>query len=376
MFTIICLNINDMKKKVVLLFICSILLISCKSNEFARGSQVLFESSKDICGLNVKYVHLHVPQNIFIGPIDEVLNDNKHIYLFSCESDNSAIYVFNRITGEYIKSIGRFGRGPEEYLYPSSITLNDDVLSIVDEGQNIVLNYDANTLEFIDRKITPNIGGFAVNDNIILANIYELGGEYPRNAFASLDKKFEIISEQIPKPIVSGYVIGPSKPLYSYGNSIRAYTQLVPYVYEFDGRNSHIIYNLNFDGLKFPEKAYLKRISTGDKDYTIPLFESEYISYFDVFETTNNILSMCIANDKRYLGIYNKSTNQGYLLSGNDLLKVSPALPFMVSGVMDDMFVIPMSVTDLAVSIPSKELQEFLNKASDTDIILQLIAVK
>lgn len=365
-----------MKKKVVLLFICSILLISCKSNEFARGSQVLFESSKDICGLNVKYVHLHVPQNIFIGPIDEVLNDNKHIYLFSCESDNSAIYVFNRITGEYIKSIGRFGRGPEEYLYPSSITLNDDVLSIVDEGQNIVLNYDANTLEFIDRKITPNIGGFAVNDNIILANIYELGGEYPRNAFASLDKKFEIISEQIPKPIVSGYVIGPSKPLYSYGNSIRAYTQLVPYVYEFDGRNSHIIYNLNFDGLKFPEKAYLKRISTGDKDYTIPLFESEYISYFDVFETTNNILSMCIANDKRYLGIYNKSTNQGYLLSGNDLLKVSPALPFMVSGVMDDMFVIPMSVTDLAVSIPSKELQEFLNKASDTDIILQLIAVK
>ena len=376
MFTIICLNINDMKKKVVLLFICSILLISCKSNEFARGSQVLFESSKDICGLNVKYVHLHVPQNIFIGPIDEVLNDNKHIYLFSCESDNSAIYVFNRITGEYIKSIGRFGRGPEEYLYPSSITLNDDVLSIVDEGQNIVLNYDANTLEFIDRKITPNIGGFAVNDNIILANIYELGGEYPRNAFASLDKKFEIISEQIPKPIVSGYVIGPSKPLYSYGNSIRAYTQLVPYVYEFDGRNSHIIYNLNFDGLKFPEKAYLKRISTGDKDYTIPLFESEYISYFDVFETTNNILSMCIANDKRYLGIYNKSTNQGYLLSGNDLLKVSPALPFMVSGVMDDMFVIPMSVTDLAVSIASKELQEFLNKASDTDIILQLIAVK
>lgn len=365
-----------MRKYCAILLIYSLFLVSCKPNDYNSGFQVLFENSKDLSGLDTEYIHLHVPADIIIATADEVLNDEKHIYLFSRGSEDSAIYVFNRNTGEYIKSIGRFGRGPEEYIYPSSITLNNGVLSVVDEGQSVVLNYDANSLEFIGRIPTPNIGGFATNKNIIWANIYKSDGEYAKNAFVSLNNKFEIKSEYIQLPIVSGYIIGPSKPLYSFGDHIRAYTQLVPYVYEFDGRTSRVIYNLNFEGLQFPERSYLRRIAAGNKDYTIPLFESKYISYFDVYETSNNILSMCIANEKRYLGIYNKSKSQGYLFSGSDLLEISPALPFMISGVMDEMFVIALSVTDLAASPISNDLQNIIDEACETDIILQLIALE
>ena len=85
---------------------------------------------------------------------------------------------------------------------------------------------------------------------------------------------------------------------------------------------------------------------------------------------------MCIANNERYLGIYNKINNKGYLVSEEHLSQISPAQPFLISGVMDNMFIIPICISDMADSTLSIEMQSIIDQTDENDIVLQLIALK
>ena len=364
-----------MKLRFIILVLWTLSVISCNSNKSALGIQINFEEQDHIERLGSRYIHLHVPSEVTIGSVGQVLNDDSYIYVFSSSSGESAVYVFDRSTGHFVKNIGYFGRGPEEYIFPSSITLDDDVLSIVDEGQGCIINYDTNSFNLLSKIESSDIGGFVAVGNAIFANLNSLDGEYAEHAFALLDKQFEVVEEFVRKPIVSGYIIGPAKPMYLYDSQIRAYTQLMPHVYELGESGASIVYTLRFGELKFPEQTYLKSIAAGNKDYTVPLFDSGFISYFNVYETKSSLLSVCIANHKRYLGIYDKNIDKGYLINEKNIESISPAQPFMVVGVMDDMFVSPIFVSDITDDNNSKELQTILNESCENDIVLHLISI-
>ncbi|MFX0138868.1 MAG: SUMF1/EgtB/PvdO family nonheme iron enzyme [Candidatus Hodarchaeota archaeon] len=57
---------------------------------------------------------------LLVNPIDLALDENENIYI--CDSDNHCIKVFDA-NGKYIRTIGRKGQGPGEFLYPLRIEI-------------------------------------------------------------------------------------------------------------------------------------------------------------------------------------------------------------------------------------------------------------
>lgn len=73
-----------------------------------------------------------------MGNIGQIVLSSEYIIV----SDNKSIFIFNR-SGEIIKKINHYGRGPGEYLYPQ-FTFNDDNKEIAIWTMGKILFYDIN----------------------------------------------------------------------------------------------------------------------------------------------------------------------------------------------------------------------------------------
>lgn len=345
-------------------------LVSCDSDCQNGKCKLISFDNHDACEISIKYKFLELPGNVTINVINQVLYNDGKLYLLSSGSKPSAIYVFDYTSGRYLASIGQIGRGPGEYLFPSSMTIYRNVLNVVDKGQNVILQYDLHSFELLDSKSSPDIMGLEYDsNNSLFANPISLGeSNYCNDAFALLNDQYVIQDTFVNKPLTSGYITGPAKPFYNYEGNVYAYTQYDPTIYKLCSSGVESMYTISYDGLKFPDKSYLKQISAGNEDYTTQLFDSNYISYFNFHETESNLCSMCIAKNKRYIGLYDKSDKKGYLIPENGFSDYFPTDYVNVSGVVDGMFAFAFSISDIdnVDSFPE------LTCAADNGVILGL----
>lgn len=192
-----------------------------------------------------------------------------------------------------------------------------------------------------------------------------------------MDSTFTIIDGMIDKAFVSGYITGPLKPAYVYDGKVRLYTQTVPVIYEYDGKDMTVVYRLSFDGFSFPSRNYMKKISRGGKDYTGTLRKSGYISYYDFFETGDALMTLFMAGGERYLGLYSKPNGLSKVWSGEGMAEISPyGGSIFISGVVRDRFAIVLPVSELKKSVLPSRLGHLVSDASETDIILQLVGIR
>lgn len=354
-----------------------ILFMSCKNEVVENGYPICFQTGLSADDLEIEYEILDIHDAMFLGAPDQLECDDYYIYLLYSLTANAGVYVFDKTSGDYITKIGHRGRGKGEYILPLSVTLSDTSVYIVDGGKNILLKYKKKDFSYESSQDIHDIGYFEwVTDTTLLCdnNMYDKKSPYYKNFFLLADADFDIQNGMVDKMIVSGYVTGPIKPMYQYGEEVRAYTPFRPYIYSFDSREMNTVYQLSFEKLSFPPENYIQKIASGNKDYTGHLMKSGYISYFDFWETEENIMSLCMAEGKRYLGFYSKQTGISGFWTEKELSDVVPCEPLLISGIIDGKFVIAMSAIDLKTNrnIPLK-LKNHLKDASESDIILQLI---
>ena len=377
--------VNDFEKmliKHILRLIAGLAVFSACVQEEITGIPVEFGNAGTEIELDMQYLVLDVPDDIVLGNIDQIADDGTYLYLLQTQSAGAGVYVFDLATGFFKCKIGNRGRGPGEYVIPMSFTLTDNRICIVDGASQKVMSYDTgDDFRYVGDRETGDISYFERcdgNGHLVSGNnSYYSDLRFHDKCFLVMDSTFTIIDGMIDKAFVSGYITGPLKPAYVYDGKVRLYTQTVPVIYEYDGKDMTVVCRLSFDGFSFPSRNYMKKISRGGKDYTGTLRESGYISYYDFFETGDALMTLFMAGGERYLGLYSKPNGLSKVWSGEGMAEISPyGGSLFISGVVRDRFAIVLPVSELKKSVLPSRLGHLVSDASETDIILQLVGIR
>ena len=364
-----------MTKYIRLLLVLS-LIAGCVSCAKTGTVMINFERKANT-GIEVtmEYLVLDVPDCLVLGPVEQIECDDDYIYILSSVSGTAGVYVFDKVKGSYVGKIGRIGNGPDEYLLPFSFTVLEDCVCIVDGGKSRVLEYAGPPFRFISSYDIPDIGGFVIDsEGVIMANVLD----------PTLCNHFSITTSGNESKTVykvesngSGYVTGPLKPLYEHDGHVHAYVQHFPVIYELKGETLMEKYHLSFNGLDFPDKSYIRRISSGKQNYFKLLERSGYISYYDCHETDDVLISMCIVNSDIFLGVYSKSSGEAVLYNEDELNDISISSSFFIAGVIDCMFAVAVPGSEISSGkLYNEILGDTCHKISDNDIIIQMIMFK
>ena len=358
-----------------------VLLFSCSTENAGPVPHLDFKVCHNVRNIDASYMVLDVPEDIFLGTIDQFDTDSRNIYLLNSATAAAGVYVFDKNTGRYVTRIGERGRGPGEYLLPLSFTITGDRIYIVDGGTASVLEYSLDGFEYIGKKNSNDISYFEkVDDSVYLSDnpVYTKNSEDFRKFFMLRDDEFIPIEGYMDKILLSGYFTGPAKPMYRCGDRIRAYIQYSPMVYEYDGHEMRPVLQVSFQGLEFPPEDFLKKISGNGRDYTGDLRSSGYISYFDFHETADNVYAMVMAGNRRYLGMASKSGGEAVLLGEEDFGSLTPFLPLHIVGTIGNAVVMAENADELMSTdgeVPDN-LVILLGECQANDIVLQCLAFK
>jgi len=122
-----------------------IIMFSCQNLQYENKNIKPNKAKKEILFMSdyfsdVEYIQLETTSECLI-------DRNPKIYVF----DNYVIsiarrqcFLFDRKTGKFIKKIGRYGRGPGEYIYPflGKYIVNENTKKVYMGGGNCMLEYD------------------------------------------------------------------------------------------------------------------------------------------------------------------------------------------------------------------------------------------
>ena len=91
---------------------------------------------------SIEYIPLETRNDILIGEINRMALHNDRFYLLD-KYTAKAIFIFDK-TGKHINTISAFGRGPNEYISPKSISVDkfNNELILVDSNDYSLLYYD------------------------------------------------------------------------------------------------------------------------------------------------------------------------------------------------------------------------------------------
>ncbi|HEY3373049.1 MAG TPA: 6-bladed beta-propeller [Prolixibacteraceae bacterium] len=89
----------------------------------------------------IQYVPLETTNECLIDKIDKIMIDDSLIFLFN----KKQFFIFNK-TGKFVRSVGRVGKGPGEYLRIMDFTINstENIIYIYDSDQKKVLKFNFN----------------------------------------------------------------------------------------------------------------------------------------------------------------------------------------------------------------------------------------
>lgn len=352
-------------------------LFSCKEHQKDLSIQVIgiAETSK-LVPLSSAFFRFALPESVKIGDIDQIEEDGRYIYLLQSETLHRGLFVFD-VNGRYIAKIGNFGRGVGEYQQPSSFTLTDDCILILDTSNNYVLRYKRDDFTFVNKVKIFNTSYFDMVDDdrfLCVNNNYESDKPYYDKQYILTDSQFSPQNGEIDKVICSPYATGPSHPIYRFGKEVRTYMQNSPYIYCFTANGNYPIYKIDFDTYALPSTDFIQKISANRRNYYRDLTDSGYISYYDFYEVSDQMQINFFVNHAKKIGFYSKTRAQGFFAPKEIWQQAYPFSDWITIGTLDDSFVSILVASDLQerreeIEIPA-DLKNILSNCSDTDLIL------
>lgn len=134
-------NINNWKK-IFIITLCTLIgmpILHCSSSK---------KNKSIIRPKLIEQTDISVNTDCAFSAVDDMIIDKKNNFIIVDSYGTGSIYVFNE-NGNFIKTIGRAGKGPGEYLQPTSITLHPSGQLWVCDYMNRRINIYNNNYLFI-----------------------------------------------------------------------------------------------------------------------------------------------------------------------------------------------------------------------------------
>lgn len=302
--------------------------------------------------LNTSFIKLETTDSCLISSVGILVSvDN---YLLVLDGRSSELYAFDK-EGKFETKVGRKGNGPGEYVSVQNIFVDNrkGQIGVIDTEQDKIVYFSIPDFKFSSEKKLPfntsccemlEDGNFVCYSESYEDN--DLGNHY----FIVVDSLYKPIRETVEKKFKSGYQTGASTMVYKVDDKVLAYSPFVSDVYEINTNETKCLYRLSFGDYEMPSHDFLMEKSNGGKNnYFNALENSNYISYYDINETSNYMFVFYIVNNQKHIGVYDKEHKKTYaykLEFFQDKLGVGDAFSYC-AGMIYDCCTVPLDTNDL-----------------------------
>jgi hypothetical protein len=261
-------------------------------------------------GKKVDYIKLETNENCLIGKVAWCQKSGNNIVILN--KTDKLFYIFD-LEGNFIKKVGKIGKGPSEYLF-------NDRSSYIDSENQLIGIYDASKLTYLEYDFAGNcIKEFKIESKPEHVLKFDSNYVFFNPLCRRIFNDWFVLTTVSP----SGKILGnfhrdsrderymnSSRNFYKVGEEIHYWETQRDTVYSFNGQSYKPIYALDLGKHKFPNELWfdVKRLNSSSKNYIIVLylFESKNYLHFTVNDmgTSRKI-------------VWDKKTKEGYWVVGN-----------------------------------------------------------
>ena len=343
--------------RLLVLFCAGILVVSCREQKKSAPTgadvkEVTFkEAPKDFLIAssfkNIHMIQLEAKEECLISDIKRVVDVEGKIYVLTLTND---IFCFDRATGKYIRTIGRIGEGPGEYVSAMDICYDEKekCICVVDYYKGAIHNYSLDGRFIGDRQLDKdtsadvNLASYAdcAPDGNMLLSLHMSTNKGSRNYVYTMIRPdgtstgvdvFSPVKTNIGITEVSKHPIAKSE------DGLRFFKFLNDTIFTLSGDEVVPFCKLNL-GRKMPDKKILAKMGSYDLLNTVKLYKSGYsLPLFELYEDKNYILVLTqpITLQGRENYLINKKTLEGIHIKGSALMAVESVM-FLEGRLMPD----------------------------------------
>ena len=389
--------------RLLVLFCAGILVVSCREQKKSTPAgvdvkEVTFkEAPKDFLIAssfkNIHMIQLEAKEECLISDIKRVVDVEGKIYVLT---KNNEIFCFDRATGKYIRTIGRLGEGPGEYVSAMDICYDEKekCICVVDYYKGAIHNYSLDGRFLGDRQLDKDTAegvnltvyaDCAPDGNMLLSlcmppqkpsRDYVYMMLRPDGTSTGVDV-FSPVRSKIAQVEVSRHPIAKSE------DGLRFFKFMNDTIFTLSGDEVVPFCKLNL-GRKMIPKDVLAKMGPYEDVNAGKLYQSGYsLPLFELYEDKNYILvltkPLTLQGRENYL--INKKTLEGIHIKGSALMAVEGVMflegrlmpdiidsnrnefiswfaPIWIECMRDDIF-----AKNLDVKLYKKEMRTFFEKA-------------
>ena len=343
--------------RLLVLFCAGILVVSCREQKKSAPTgadvkEVTFkEAPKDFLIAstfkNIHMIQLEATEESLISDIKRVVDVEGKVYVLTRTNE---IFCFDRATGKYIRTIGRLGEGPGEYVSAMDICYDEKekCICVVDYYKSAIHNYSLDGRFLGDRKFDEETAkgvnltvyaDCAPDGNMLLSlcmppqkpsRDYVYMMLRPDGTSTGVDV-FSPVRSKIAQVEVSRHPIAKSE------DGLRFFKFMNDTIFTLSGDEVVPFCKLNL-GRKMIPKDVLAKMGPYEDVNAGKLYQSGYsLPLFELYEDKNYILVLTkpLTLEGRENYLINKNTLEGIHIKGSALMAVE-AVMFLEGRLMPD----------------------------------------
>ena len=343
--------------RLLVLFCAGILVVSCREQKKSASTgsdvkEVTFkEAPKDFLIAstfkNIHMIQLEAKEECLISDIKRVVDVEGKVYVLTKTNE---IFCFDRATGKYIRTIGRLGEGPGEYVSAMDICYDEKekCICVVDYYKSAIHNYSLDGRFLGDRQLDKDTAegvnltvyaDCAPDGNMLLSlcmppqkpsRDYVYMMLRPDGTSTGVDV-FSPVRSKIAQVEVSRHPIAKSE------DGLRFFKFMNDTIFTLSGDEVVPFCKLNL-GRKMIPKDVLAKMGPYEDVNAGKLYQSGYsLPLFELYEDKNYILVLTkpLTLEGRENYLINKKTLEGIHIKGSALMAVE-AVMFLEGRLMPD----------------------------------------
>ena len=343
--------------RLMLLLFVGILAVACREQKKSASTgsdvkEVTFkEAPKDFLIAstfkNIHMIQLEAKEECIISDIKRVVDAEGKIYVLT---KNNEIFCFDRATGKYIRTIGRLGEGPGEYVSAMDICYDEKekCICVVDYYKSAIHNYSLDGRFLGDRKFDSDTAegvGKAVyvdcapDGNMLVSLRMSAEKAYRDHVYMMVRPDGTSTGVDVFSPVKSeiGNIEVSRHPIAKSEDGLRFFKFMNDTIFTLSGDEVVPFCKLNM-GRKMVPKDVLAKMGSYDNVNASKLYKSGYsLPLFELYEDKNYILvltkPLTLQGRDNYL--INKKTLEGIHIKGSARVAVEGVM-FLEGRLMPD----------------------------------------
>ena len=343
--------------RLMLLLFVGILAVSCREQKKSASTgsdvkEVTFkEAPKDFLIAstfkNIHMIQLEAKEECLISDIKRVVDVEGKVYVLT---KNNEIFCFDRATGKYIRTIGRLGEGPGEYVSAMDICYDEKekCICIVDYYKSAIHNYSLDGRFLGDRMFGSDTAegvGKAVyvdcapDGNMLVSLRMSAEKAYRDHVYMMVRPDGTSTGVDVFSPVKSeiGNIEVSRHPIAKSEDGLRFFKFMNDTIFTLSGDEVVPFCKLNM-GRKMIPKDVLAKMGSYDNVNASKLYKSGYsLPLFELYEDKNYILVLTkpITLQGRDNYLINKKTLEGIHIKGSARVAVEGVM-FLEGRLMPD----------------------------------------